>query len=162
MPIQGQSNPNIPYLKNYTPFQFASTIAICDSVEDMISYSIVPNDLSIVEYYVGAADNMQLTMNVKNITEETALKVRLDYDSNVFDVTSIENSSVETILAPKVETGFNIRVNKDGLNSKIDYQIIQSKLQLIVTNLVNGKIAIKSTTAPLLPQRKFPRRIVIQ
>lgn len=165
MPIQPQSNPTIPFLRNYTPYQFGKTIAICDLVEDMVSYSLIPNQQTVVDYYVGPVEIPSYTLDVKNLTEETQLKITISYDSSVFLIKQVGNkvsNPVIAIIEPKTQAQFQLEFNGESLNSLSDYQTFESPIKLTVTNVANGNLAIKNINTFQLEQQSLPRLITIQ
>lgn len=166
MPIQPQRNPNIPYLRNYTPYQYGPSIVVCDLVEDMVSYSLKPNNLTLFKYYVGPEQLPSYTLNVKNLTEETILGISVTYDSNTFMIKGLERDKatnpVKTLINPTSQTKFLIELNKEYLNGRSDYESLNSKIVLSVTNLRNGRLAIKSSATPIISQTALPDVITVQ
>jgi len=160
MPIQPQSNPTIPYLRRFIPYQLNPSIVACDLIEDMVSYSLVSNQLNTINYYVGAADVENFMLEVKNLTEETVLEIIITFDSSVFLVGMMNGvltaNPVTFSLNAKSQKNIVINVNKENLNSKSDYEIFNSAILLTVQNTPNGQLVTKNINTSRLQQQRLP------
>lgn len=160
MPIQPQSNPTIPYLRRFIPYQLSPSIIACDLIEDMVSYSLISDQVNTINYYVGSADVENFILDVKNLTEQAVLEIMITFDNNIFLAGIMNNTltrnPVEFSLNAKSQKSVMLNVNKENLNSKSDYERLNSTILLTVQNIPNGRLVTKNISTPMLQQQRLP------
>lgn len=169
MPIKTRPTGTIPFLENYVEYRLSGGMIPADDISDMIAYNfVVPSQSPKIKYNVGSAGENYVDLIIKNLTAETVLNVYLDYNNQVFhirekntgieprllgDTTSTTRTQPETVVLPtpvilrgRNQAIFEIKYNKANLNSYTDDTTFETHIHLMVENVFDNKLAIKSIT----------------
>lgn len=148
MPIQFQSNQNIPYLINYSPITFSNQIEVLD-INDMVSVNIPTELLSgNINYDIGSNFNPTYTVSVTNLTSNASLNVIFYFSNKV--LYNLESVSIGTIsqvkktVSPSDTINVDFTLNKISLDSSANYEIYDFNFSIKITNIENGYIVLKN------------------
>lgn len=156
MPIKLQSAQSIPYLLNYRPYSISSDSTLCETINEMISVDLRAYSTPVqIEYFVGASDNIDVVMNLKNLTVNANILVNLIYDNRFFVI----NTPSVTLL-PEEQKQINISLNKSVLDFGPD-QTFETSIKIEARNLVTGQLVIKKANTSNLSPKYLPEKITV-
>lgn len=166
MTIQPPAAVNIPYLVSYREYQPPSGTVLLDYVKDMVSYNLVePTSSVALEYNIGADGDYPQTLIVKNITNNARLKIRIQYDTQIFTITNPDTNQignpVEFIIPAEQTKNITIKINKDNLNQKTEREVIPTEIKMFVTNLYNSTVITKNVSVATIPREPVSASISI-
>jgi hypothetical protein len=164
MTIKNFTSGNIPFLVNYTPYTFPTGQVECNNVSDMVSVDLQTNQTPVeVEYYVGAEFSYQFSMQIKNLTTNSTLKISMPFSNTIFIVeNSNKQNSIDFTLLPQEIKQLNVQLNKDGLNGSANYDKLQTNLPLTITSIENGMVVVKNSIITVLPPSYLPLEVTVQ
>lgn len=144
-----------PFLLSYVPYQTPTGTVQARGIEDMISYDVViPQNPVTINYLYGARNPYQVTFRVKNITQNATLNVRLDVDTQTWDVVGLADKNITSNEIFEIRLVLGRRIYTEAQ--------IQSSIALAVRNIENNELILKPLQTQLLPQRELPPIITIQ
>lgn len=134
----------VPFLIDYTPYRFNGEE--CRSIDDMVSISlqqVVP--LSNITYNIGSTDNINISLQIKNLTNNADLEINILFDKNIFIIESVQ---LPIILKPGNVTPLFIKLNKPQLDQSLEKLL--TTITFEVKNLLNGTVVTKSPSVTTL------------
>jgi uncharacterized protein YlaN (UPF0358 family) len=138
----------IPYLLQTIPPNF--TGVECKSINDMVSVNlqqVAPT--STIPYRIGSSDNIRISLQLKNLTNNAQLEVEVVVDENIFLIdNSLSGSSKKILLDPEQTKGILLSLNKERLNSTVNSTT--STVAVKITNITNGTVVTKNTSVSSL------------
>jgi hypothetical protein len=135
----------VPFLIDFTPYRFNGDE--CRSIDDMISISIQQTvSVSSITYNIGSTDDINITLQIKNLTNNADLEVVVMFDKNVF---VIDGADSMIRLKPENVRTLVIRLNKPALNQTI--KKLLSTITFEIKNVLNGTVVTKNPTVTILP-----------
>lgn len=156
MPIKLQSIQNIPYLLNYRPYSINANNTLCETVNEMISVDLQAYTFPVeIDYFVGASDDINATMNIKNLTLNANISINIIYDNRFFivDVPSL-------LLVPEQQRQVNISLNKNVLDVGPE-QIFETSIRVEAKNILSGQLVVKNAIASYLSPKYLPQKITV-
>lgn len=142
MPIKSQPSTTIPLLVDYTPYS-TNGETLVENINEMFSYSvretITPANL---QFTFGATNKLVTTFDFKNLTKNTTLELRFDYDTTIFET---PNNPITIAPEQTIEVPLNLRINDmevGVVNKLLDFKVS-------VTNITNNSLVYKSQTESL-------------
>lgn len=161
MPIRTQSVQNIPFLISYQAYTPSAGTVIVEYPQDMVAYSLYPSSSSTqLNYAIGAQNTYSASLAIKNVTNNTRLKIQITYDNMYF---TIKNPDTNTIQSPinfllnsqqtKVTT---IELNKTYLNQQTNYTTKPASIIMSITNEVSNTVVTKNISVSLPVSQSLP------
>lgn len=142
MPIKFQPSTTIPLLVDYTPYS-TNGETLVENINEMFSYSVrettTPANL---QFTFGATNKLVTTFDFKNLTKNTTLELRFDYDTTIFET---PNNPITIAPEQTIEVPLNLRINDMEVgvaNKLLDFKVS-------VTNITNNSLVYKSQTESL-------------
>lgn len=135
----------VPFLIDFVPYRFNGEE--CRSIDDMVSISlqqVVPS--SNITYRIGLPDNINISLQIKNLTNNADLEINILFDKNIFIIESVQ---LPLILKPGNVTPFFIKLNKPQLDQSIEKLL--TTITFEIKNLLNGTVVTKSPAVTTLP-----------
>jgi hypothetical protein len=118
MAIKTYTTGQISFLSRYEPYSVPTGLVLCEFIDDMVSVDLQPilNPTKIV-YYVGSDSTYVFTVDIKNLTVNATLNVKLPFSDQIFIIQGGEK-------IPNNSTGFNRSILQFVLNPREQRQII--------------------------------------
>jgi hypothetical protein len=135
----------VPFLVDFKPYRFNGDE--CRSIDDMISISIqqtVP--ISRITYNIGSTDDINIPLQIKNLTNNADLEVMVMFDKNIF---VIDGADSMIRLKPENVRTLVIRLNKPVLNQALEKLL--TTITFEIKNVLNGTVVTKSPIVTMLP-----------
>jgi hypothetical protein len=135
----------VPFLVDFKPYRFNGDE--CRSIDDMISISIqqtVP--VSSITYNIGSTDDINIPLQIKNLTNNADLEVMVMFDKNIF---VIDGADSMIRLKPENVRTLVIRLNKPVLNQALEKLL--TTITFEIKNVLNGTVVTKSPIVTMLP-----------
>jgi hypothetical protein len=135
----------VPFLIDFTPYRFNGDE--CRSIDDMVSISIqqtVP--VSNITYNIGSTDDINIPLQIKNLTNNADLEVVVVFDKNIF---VIDGADSPIRLKPENVRTLIIRLNKPILNQALEKLL--TTITFEIKNVLNGTVVTKNPTVTMLP-----------
>jgi len=147
-----------PFFRRHTPYVLPAGIVECASMRDMVSFSVLPTENTVINYDLGAYEVHRSTLLVKNLTADTLIRISIEYDGIAFNIKrdggDVQNP-IDEIMLPGNTVTFIIGVNNAGLNNSINYLNKESLITITASNIVTGKLVTKNiSTTELIPLRQ--------
>lgn len=132
---------NTPYFNRFGEYRTPNNTVEVTSLNEMISYSILtnPNGTTINKRF-GVTDSYIVELNVKNITYNATLLVRID-GGNYFTI-----DQGQLTLEPNAIGSFTIRTNNEYINT-LGVAEYDSTFNLVVVNQNNNFVVAKEINA---------------
>jgi hypothetical protein len=134
----------VPFLIDFTPYRFNGDE--CRSIDDMVSISIqqtVP--VSSITYNIGSTDDINVPLQIKNLTNNADLEVMVMFDKNIF---VIDGADSVIRLKPETVRTLIIRLNKPVLNQALEKLL--TTITFEIKNVLNGTVVTKNPTVTML------------
>jgi hypothetical protein len=135
----------VPFLIDFKPYKFNGDE--CRSIDDMVSISIqqtVP--VSNITYNIGSTDDVNIPLQIKNLTNNADLEVMVMFDKNIF---VIDGTDSLIRLKPENVRTLVIRLNKPVLNQALKQLL--TTITFEIKNVLNGTVVTKNPTVTMLP-----------
>jgi hypothetical protein len=173
MPIKNSTTGQIPYLEQYTPYKLSTTNQVeVVNIADMITYDLTPSfSPTQIQYKLGSTDLYIKTLNIKNITSNADIELKLTYSHLVFylnfgvDVptrdTGIDSREVTKILKPMENVKIDILLNNSLMDLGFSREVF-TDISITARNLVNGKLVTKNPITQKYQPLYFPRSVRIE
>ena len=135
----------VPFLIDFTPYRFNGDE--CRSIDDMISISIQQTvSVSSITYNIGSTDDINIPLQIKNLTNNADLEVVVMFDKNVF---VIDGADSMIRLKPENVRTLIIRLNRPVLNQSLEKLL--ATITFEIKNVLNGTVVTKSPIVTMLP-----------
>jgi hypothetical protein len=135
----------IPFLVDFKPYIFNGDE--CRSIDDMISISIQQTaPVSSITYNIGSTDDINIPLQIKNLTNNADLEVMVMFDKNIF---VIDGADSMIRLNPENVRTLIIRLNKPVLNQALEKLL--ATITFEIKNVLNGTVVTKNPTVTMLP-----------
>jgi hypothetical protein len=143
----------IPFLIGFTPYEFNGDE--CRSIDDMVSISMQQaTPSSTINYKIGSTDNINISLQIKNLTNNADLEIMVAYDRNIF---IINDANLIFTLKPGNVRAFVIKLNKPVLNRGL--QSLLTTVTFEIKNVLNGTVVTKNRTVTVLPIRSLTETV---
>ena len=147
---------NTPYFKSFELYPLPNGIEATDQIGNMISYNIVPTLSGVtLDYNIGAADNFNFTLSIKNLTTNVSLEIDIEHE-NYFII-----NQTNFILGPEQTTNIPIKVDNSVINEYGRALQFLTQITLNVKNIKNGTFAQRRIGVDGLQQTSLPTTIDI-
>lgn len=147
---------NTSYFKSFEPYSLPNGIEATDQIGNMISYNVIPTLSGVnLDYNIGAADNFNFTLSVKNLTTNVSLQIDIEHE-NYFII-----NKTNFILGPEQVTNIPIRVDNSVINEYGRALQFLTQITLNVKNIKNGTFAQRRIGVEGLQQVTLPNTIDI-
>jgi hypothetical protein len=135
----------IPFLVDFKPYRFNGDE--CRSIDDMISISIQQTaPVSSITYNIGSTDDINIPLQIKNLTNNADLEVMVMFDKNIF---VIDGADSMIRLTPENVRTLIIRLNRPVLNQALEKLL--ATITFEIKNVLNGTVVTKNPTVTMLP-----------
>ena len=135
----------IPFLVDFKPYIFNGDE--CRSIDDMISISIQQTaPVSSITYNIGSTDDINIPLQIKNLTNNADLEVMVMFDKNIF---VIDGADSMIRLTPENVRTLIIRLNRPVLNQALEKLL--ATITFEIKNVLNGTVVTKNPTVTMLP-----------
>jgi hypothetical protein len=119
----------------------------CRSIDDMISISIQQTaPVSSITYNIGSTDDINIPLQIKNLTNNADLEVMVMFDKNIF---VIDGADSMIRLTPENVRTLIIRLNRPVLNQSLEKLL--ATITFEIKNVLNGTVVTKSPIVTMLP-----------
>lgn len=172
MIITNPDSNNIPFLKKYTPYRLQSGIVEVNSINDMVSYEIIPKSVpTLIEYHVGTTRTYVVDLVITNITDNSNIEVSCEYNNTIFDIKSNaissqttvqQTSTITTLLKPTDLGSFTVSLQNAILNRLATSALLETAINISVRNLENGLLITKKENINLFEKKQFPDKITVR
>lgn len=151
---------NVPYLSKYTPYSnIPANSKVLDAVTEMVSVNFVPfAEQKTIQYYVGAKQNVEWPLKVKNVTTNVPIKIQINASAAVFNVDTTEKIFT---LAPGQEKQIMIQLNKNALNYAVSGRL-STTLSVTATNTETNTPVFKNLSVPMLERFDIPPITIVE
>jgi hypothetical protein len=113
----------------------------------MISISIQQTvSVSSITYNIGSTDDINIPLQIKNLTNNADLEVVVMFDKNVF---VIDGADSMIRLKPENVRTLIIRLNRPVLNQSLEKLL--ATITFEIKNVLNGTVVTKSPIVTMLP-----------
>lgn len=147
-----------PLMKSFTPYYVPENTEVCDFIENMISISIVPNPKkTTLSYDIGAEYTYSNVVSIRNLTNNSNIKVAIMHDPKIFIV-----SETEFILGPVEEKNVVFELNKSQLNTFLGLSNNQQKISIRATNVSNERVINKDLNTKSYVTEMLPEVITVK
>jgi hypothetical protein len=148
-----------PFFSAHVPFRVPSDEQIVVSIDDMVSYSVMPSvNGTTINQPFGTEKLYSFTFAIINLTKNVDLRVELSTDELLFEAV---REKIFT-LSPGELREIDITINEDKFNSIGGEAQINETFRLKIENLDNGTYALKNLSLTRLKQFTFPDSIDVE
>lgn len=131
----------IPFLVSFVPF-ISPNQQICQSIDDMISINLMQTvAASNITYNIGTSEDVNIPLEIKNLTSNSSLEVGVDSDNKQFLIDGLVSSGQTFLLNPGQTKTYVITLNTSQLDTTVGSFL--EKLRLTVKNISNGEVITK-------------------
>jgi len=147
---------NTSYFKSFTPYSLPNGIEGTDQIANMVSYSIIPSLNGVnLDYNIGAVDNFNFVLSVKNLTTNVSLDITVESE-NYFNI-----SPRNFVLGPEQINNISINVDNSVINEYGKALQFLTQITLVVKNIKNGTFAQRRIGVEGLQQVFLPDNVDI-
>jgi hypothetical protein len=133
----------IPFLLNYEPYRPSTGTQVVSSINDMVTISFNPP--SEINYVIGAEQQYNDTIIVRNTTLNAPLEVTIEFNDKILDINTNNTTSPYVFtLAPNIQTSFPVQLKTSFLDQRSSITPTMLPIQFTVKNLLNGTVVLKN------------------
>jgi hypothetical protein len=166
MPIKNFVSGDISYLVKYEPYELTANVIEPIDISEMVSIDLQPST-TLVEYDIGAEGSYEGEINIKNLTNNAVLNVRILVPLNLFIIdqetsTSPQNTGqiIERSIDPLQQIKIAFKLNKEYLNSGSVGQF-ETSMPITIQYNKSTSIITKNINVTSLPTVNLPDKIKV-
>jgi hypothetical protein len=157
--IRNTFTPNTPYYSSHIPLQLNGDEAIVTSIDDMVSYSVLPAlNGTIINQPFGVENLFNFSIRIINLTKNVSLQIELLAQELLLEA----NRTNKFILRPTETRDMLIAIDENRFNAIGGEASIEELIQLKIENLDNGTYALRNITLQPITKTRLPDEIDIE